>query len=184
MKEASCLVCTAFQFSILYADVRKPFVCNVLLLHFQRFWDIYERINEEADGAGVKHNFDATVDIREFSFILKRAGYKIDTHDPGPTELSAMFEQCLPFTVGSHNKVALAEVVKVATIKRFFPGVDARSLLQHAMPNGAKRRAKNGVNSAINGGGRAKMGIAQVGQTKLKAKEARQKNKARHGRAR
>lgn len=115
---------------------------------------------------------------------MKRAGYKIDTHDPGPTELSAMFEQCLPFTVGSHNKVALAEVVKVATIKRFFPGVDARSLLQHAMPNGAKRRAKNGVNSAINGGGRAKMGIAQVGQTKLKAKEARQKNKARHGRAR
>jgi len=131
-----------------------------------RFWDIYERINDEGTGVAPPHDFAAMVDVREFGFILKRAGYKIDSHDPGPGEMTAMFEQCSPESESGPGKVALAEVVKVATIKRFFPAVDARACAQYAQPNGAKKRASK----APYGG---KMTVGQVGRTKLKAKEAR-----------
>ena len=165
-----------------------------------RFWDIYERIADgggvDGDGGGVTsppHDFESLVDIREFSFILKRAGYKIDGHDPGPGELTAMFEQCSPDPEtgpGSGSKVLtkapLAEVVKIATIKRFFPGVDSRMIAQLQQPNGAKRRASKAPYGKEGGGKGGKMTVGQVGRTKLKAKEARQrhKEKARLGHAR
>jgi hypothetical protein len=77
------------------------------------------------DEGNVVFDMSTKVDIREVSFILDRAGFKMHGVRLGHLEMAELFEQCYPHGVPERDgKVALTEVCRVACIKKFFPGQD------------------------------------------------------------
>lgn len=92
----------------------------LLCHHFivKRFWEIWESIGDPKEiTAAAADAMLAKIDVREFNYILKRAGVKVMEQESG-----AWFELCLEsHTESEHEHVPLLEVCHITVMKVFFP---------------------------------------------------------------
>ena len=82
--------------------------------YFKRFWAVYERYLYVGEGGSYVSSPDITIDMKDFSFILKRSGVRLGDHDA-----STLFEACQ--VDDSTGKVPLAAACHVTTMRVFFP---------------------------------------------------------------
>jgi len=82
--------------------------------YFKRFWAVYERYLYVGEGGTYVSSPDITIDMKDFSFILKRSGVRLGDHDA-----STLFEACQ--IDDSTGKVPLAAACHVTTMRVFFP---------------------------------------------------------------
>ena len=74
----------------------------------------YERYLYVGEGGAYVSSPDISIDMKDFSFILKRSGVRLGDHDA-----STLFEACQ--VDDSTGKVPLAAACHVTTMRMFFP---------------------------------------------------------------
>lgn len=96
---------------VAYHDFMK-LLCHQF--YFKRFWAVYERYLYVGEGGAYVSSPDISIDMKDFSFILKRSGVRLGDHDA-----STLFEACQ--VDDSTGKVPLAAACHVTTMRVFFP---------------------------------------------------------------
>ena len=124
-------------------------LCNLFFL--KRFWEIYEIIADSKEvKAGREDAFAPHVDVREFSYIAKRAGQRLSEH-----EVEMWFEACLP--VGSEAAtVPLVLACHMAASKVFFPSDTEYEPPKPTRSEKHKDRSRRGMGVAPPKSGRAR----------------------------